>query len=185
MTPRPRKPRFSGGFKTFTVSVSTNREKGTDSRLCVFSQGSRAKVIEYLWLKWIWDELSKDEMKLVYASSEFLTGVKQAALRAVFITGKRKVREKLLSSPIKEEISKTRYQGFKRLDIEIYEFQRSLPKVPKFSGYVRNASSVGSKRSSGGTSVDLSPLDIIEDDYNFESFNWYTFLTVGDNRVES
>jgi hypothetical protein len=150
----------------------------------VYSQGSRAKVVEYLWLKYLWDELSKKEMELFLLLPETLNSeIKISALRAVLLLGKRVVRERLINFPAyldeKERPSRERYQGFKRLDVEIYDFIRNLPKVPKFSGWVRSSSSVGSKRSSRGPSF-LEPLAIIENDYENNKFDWYNYLTVGD-----
>jgi len=183
-TARPGFPRFGGPFKTFSVSVSTNREKGTDSRLLVYSQGSRAVVSEYLWLKFLWDELSRKEMELFLSLPETLKSeIKISALRAVLLLGKRVVRERLINFPAylteKENPSRKRYLGYKRLDVEIYDLTRSLPKVPKFSGWVRSSSSVGSKRSSRGPSF-LEPLAIQENDYEDIKFDWYNYLTVGD-----
>jgi hypothetical protein len=182
MTARPGVPRFSGGFKTFTVSVSSNREKGTEDRLRVFSQGSRAKVCEYLWLKFLWDELTKDEMRLFILLPETLNSeVKVSALRAILILPKREIREKIIKSSQYPGKSPTRerYLGYKRLDVEISRLTRSLPKVPKFSGWVRSSSGVGSKHTSRGPSF-LEPLAIIENDYIDITFDWYSYLTVGD-----
>lgn len=182
MKARPGKPRFKGGFKTFSISISTNREKGTDSRLRVYSQGSRAVVVEYLWLKYLWDELSKDEWRLFYNLSELIDDdIKISALRAIMIVGKKKVRERLnnmLSHLQMKTFPRERYLGYKRLDVEIQEESRSLPKVPKFSGWIRSASAVGTKSSRGPSH--LEPLAIHYDDYSDVKFDWYSFLTVGD-----
>lgn len=180
---RTGKPSFGGPFKTFSVSVSTNREKGTESRLLVYSQGSRTKVVEYLWLKYLWDELSKQEMLLFLTLPETLNSeIKVSALRAVLINGRKVTRTRLNRILIflkREPYSRERYLGYKRLDVEIHEISRSLPRVPKFSGWVRSSSSVGSKRSNQGPIL-LEPLAIDRYDYNNETFDWYTFLTVGD-----
>lgn len=182
MKARPGIPRFSGGFKTFSISISTNREKGTDSRLRVYSQGSRAVVARYLWLKYLWDELSRDEWRLFYNMSELIDDdIKVSALRAIMIVGKRKVRDRLNNMLLHlkmETFTREQYQGYKRLDVEIREESRSLPKVPKFSGWIRSASAVGSKSSRGPSH--LEPLAIQLDDYSDVKFDWYSFLTVGD-----
>jgi len=182
MTTRPGIPRFHGPFKTFQVTISNNREKGTESRLLVYSQGSRAKVVEFLWLKYLWDELSKEEWKLFITLPETLnSNQKFGALRASMLIGKKKVRERLNNYPfhkLGELPSRIRYQGFKRLNVEIQEITRSLPKVPKFSGWIRSSSKVGSKRSRGPSY--LEPLAIIENDYENNEFDWYHYLTVGE-----
>lgn len=177
---RPSKPKFKGGFSSYSISTSINRETRVESRLHVFSQGSRAKVHRYLFLKFLWDELTRDEYELFIQMSETLNSeVIIGALRATLLIGKKKVRQRILSHSIEgKNFSREVYNGYRRLDIEIHEYQRSLPKTTKFSGWVRSSSQVGSKNSRGSSF--LEPLDIHEEDYMFEIFDWYTFLTVGD-----
>jgi hypothetical protein len=182
MVTRPGIPRFSGGFKTFSVAVSSNRENGTEDRLRVYSQGSRAKIVKYLWLKFLWDSLSQLEMELFILMPETLNDeIKVSALRAVLILPKRVIRQRIIKCPFLPGKPPTResYLGYKRLDVEILRFRRSLPKVPKFSGWVRSNSRVGSKRTSRGPSF-LEPLATIENDYIDITFDWYSYLTVGD-----
>lgn len=185
MTARPGLPRFRGPFKSFSVSVQTNRETGIDSRLLVYSQGSRAKVVQYLWLKCLWDELSREEMELFLILPEILNSeMKFGALRASLSIGKKKVRQKLVEAPFltdKERPHRLSYLGFKRLDVEIYGFTRKLPRVPKFSGWVKSSSAVGSKRSGGPSFLD--PLAVIENDYVDSKFDWYLYLTVDDQSL--
>lgn len=187
MTERPGFPRFKGPYKTFSVAISTNREHGTESRLLVYSQGSRAKVIKYLWLKFLWDELSRQEMKLFLYLSEVLNNpLKYAALRATILKGKKQVRERIENCPFLPEEDKPlriNYQGIRCLNVEIYEFERRLPKVPKYSGWIKSSSSKGSKRSRGSSFLD--PLAIIENDYEDIVFDWYSYLTVGDKETFS
>jgi len=183
MTARPGIPRFGGPFKSFSVMRSTNRETGVENRLLVYSQGSRAKVVEYLWLKLLWDELTKKEFELFLTFPETLNSeIKIAFLRTLLLQGKKVTRERLNTAQNLlglQVSSRERYQGFKRLDVEINEFTRRLPRVPKFSGWVRSLSAIGSKKSSRGPSY-LEPLAIIENDYEDEKFSWYETLTVGD-----
>jgi len=179
----PRKPRFPGRFKTFSVSEFTDREKGIDSRLLVFSQGSRAKVVEYLWLKFLWDELSKQEFRLFLTLPEVLNSeIKMNALKAILLFPKKIIRkrlnkfEKLLSLKIS---SKERYHGFRsRLDVEIYEIKRKLHRSPKYSGYCRTPSAVGSKRrGASGIPEALTPPDY---EIKNDIVDWYHLLTVGE-----
>lgn len=181
MKARPRLPRFSGKFQTFTVSVSINREKRVEDRLCVFSQGSRTKVLEYLWLKHLWDELSRSEFKLLILSGSLNSDLKFDAMKAINLQGKKKTRERLQVLFPEGTYSRSRYQGFKRLDVEIYEFQRSLSKTPKFSGWIRSASAKGSKRTPGGSSF-LETLTSNEVWVEKKTINWLFLLTVDDTK---
>jgi hypothetical protein len=174
---RPSKPRFSGGFKTFSVSVSINREKRIEGRLFVFSQGSRTKVLEYLWLKYLWDELSRIEYKLLILSGILNSDVMFNSLKAINVQGKRITRERLNVLFPEGTYSRTRYLGFKRLDVEIYEYQRSLPRTPKFSGWIRSASAKGSKSQSGGSSY-LETLTNSEIWIEEKTIDWFALLTV-------
>jgi len=181
MTARLSYPSFKGSFKSFEVTVSTNYEHGIKSCIHVFSQGGRDKVVEYLWLKYLWDELSKLEYEFFITLPEVLNSeIKVAALRAVLVLGKRKTRKRLCENPFlkeRERPTRIRYQGFKRLDVELSRVERKLPKIPKYSGYVKSSSSVGSKRRPGDPSY-LEPLAIIENDYEDNVFDWYNYLTV-------
>lgn len=180
MTAGPGFPRFSGGFKTFRVGFSTNREKGTDDGLIVYSSGSRTVTHRYLWLKFLWDQLTKEEWNLFLAMPETLnSNLMYDTIRAMLILPKKKVRERLMEHPIsnEERYHRISYQGIKGLRLEIYKESRRLPKVPKFSGYVKSASAIGSKSRKGPSF--LEPLAINADDYTDFSFNWYSYLTVG------
>lgn len=182
MTARSGLPRFSGGFQSFSVSFNENRETGVDSRLFVYSQGSRPKVHIYLWLKLIWNELSKDEWLLFLAMPETFQFQEMIidSLRAINFQGKRKTRQRLIQSPQVPKMYKPdydRYRGFMRLNVEISYENRRLPKPPKFSGYIKSASAVGSKRSSGKSSyLDLMAINC--EDYNEIAFNWFSYLTI-------
>lgn len=183
MIARPSKPKFLGPFKSFSFAISTNRERRVESRVVVYSQGSRPKVIEYLWLKFLWDELSKREFRYFILLPEVLSDdLKSAALRARLILSKKTLRNRIIQCPfLEKKLKPTRlkYQGYKRLNVEFYEFERTLPKTPKFSGWVRNSSAVGSK-SPGGPSF-LEPLAINEVDYVDNVIDWYHYLTVGND----
>ena len=183
MTTRPRLPRFSGGFKSFSVLQSNDREKGTESRLHVYSQGSRPKVHKYLWLKMLWNELTKEEWALFYSMPETLNSeIIYSSLRAINFQGKRLTRNRLIASPLIPEEDKPtydRYRGFMRLKVEISRETRNLPKVAKFSGYIKSASAVGSKSPRKSSFLDLMAVN--EDDYMKIVFDWFTYLTIGEH----
>lgn len=123
------------------------------------------------------------EMELFLALPETLKSeMKFATLRAALSTKKTVLRKRLSECPFldeKDRPTRDRYQGFKRLDVEISRFTRNLQKVPKFSGWIRSSSAVGSKRRPGGPSY-LEPLAISEYDYTDYVFDWFNYLTVGE-----
>jgi hypothetical protein len=142
-------------------------------------------VIEYLWLKFLWDELSHDEFQVVYHSSEFLKDERKfATMRAMLILPKKIVRKRLniLEGILGMKLSsRERYLGMKsRLDVEIHKGLGRLPKVRKYSGYCKTPSSVGTKRGRG--SIDIEPDSLSPDEYEFENgtVDWYNLLSVGE-----
>lgn len=183
MTTRSGIPRFAGGFKTFSVSQFNDREKGTESRLFVYSQGSRPKVHKFLWLKLLWNELNKQEWELFLSMPETLNSeMIYSSLRAINFQGKRITRRRLIEAPFVDEKDKPtydRYRGFMRLKVEISREIRSLPKVPKFSGYIKSASAVGTKTSRKSSFLDL--MIVNEEDYKLDIvFDWFSYLTIGE-----
>lgn len=173
-------PRFSGSFKTFSVALNTNRETGTEDRLLVYSQGSRAKVVNYLWYKFLWDELTKTEFELFLSLPETInSNLKHGALRATMLKGKKETRNRLVNCPFlaeEERPTRDRYRGYKRIDVEIHRITRKLPKVPKFKGWIKSLSRKGKGRPLGPSY--LEPTVIIENDYEDIVFDWYNYLTV-------
>lgn len=176
-------PKFHGPFKTFKVGLNTNREKGTQDNFVVYSQGSRHAVQNYLWLKYLWDELTKEEFALFLTMPETLKSeIKFATLRAALLIGKKEIRTRLINCAFlneKERPYRLRYQGIKGLDVEIQRESRKLPKVPKFSGWIKSSSAVG-RKSSKKSPVFTEPLAIIDNDYETIVFDWYYYLTVGE-----
>lgn len=182
MDTRPGIPRFKGSFQTFRVIFNTNRETGLEESLFVFSQGARIKVHRYLWLKFLWNELTKDEWLLFISMPETLNSdIYYNALRAINKVGKKKVRNRLITTPYiedRDKPTKDRYRGYRCIDVEIFYDRRRLPKVPKFSGYVKSSSQVGSKRPQKSSFLDL--IIPTGEDYSERIFDWFTYLTVGE-----
>ncbi len=178
----PRFPKFKGKFKTFSLALNTNRETGLEQRLRVFSQGSRATVFEYLWLTWLGGTLSDSEFELFLVLPETLNNeMIYNAIKASYSVDKRHIRERLITFPFrnpKDTPSYQKYQGIRKsIVVETYKFSRSLPKVPKFSGWIKSSSQVGSKRPSGSSFLEPPTLHWI--DYTVTKFDWYFYLTVG------
>jgi hypothetical protein len=101
-------------------------------------------------------------------------------LQAILTYPKKLIRERLNTfeklTGVKQT-SRNSYQGMKRMRLEIFQIERKLPKVPKYSGYVKTPSSVGSKSSS---KVRL-PEPTSEPEYYLDKeFDWFHILTVGE-----
>lgn len=173
-----RTPNFKGKFFTTQVTLFTNREKGLKDVLLVFSSGKREAVREYLWLKFLWSQLSSDEYLLFLATLSNKEEKKWAFLRLLTTKSKKLLRRRLIHIETllgEKDSSKSRLEGYYRLRIEIRKEVRRLPKVPKFSGYIKSPSAVGTKslvRRSLDEMVGNTP-----DDYE-DKITWYYLLSV-------
>ena len=173
-------PNFKGPFFTWKVDLNINREKRISDVLVVYSSGKRHKVHRFLWLKLVWDELSEEEFVLFLSMPETLNDDKMVGfLRARLDIPKRELRQRLnkIENYFGEEISdRNQYRGLMRLRIDLQKRTMRLPKTAKFSGYVRNISSLGkgSKRSQG------MPEPVADSFFSIESeTDWYLLLSVG------
>jgi DNA polymerase III delta prime subunit len=176
----PDKPKFNGRFYSWRVTLATQETKGTKDVLLVFSSGKREAVKEYLWLKFLWNQLSKEEFLLFIATLKESEEKKFAFLRRLNNYSKRELRERLnkLEGLIGDKISsKERLQGYYRLRIEIHKEIRRLPRTKKFTGWVRSASAIGSKKTTLVRRLD----EMVPPDWEFveeSSFDWYSLLDV-------
>jgi hypothetical protein len=172
-------PKFPGVFFSWRVILSTDHEKGKQDALFVFSSGKRETVLEYLWLKFLWDQLSGEEFTLFLMTLKDSDHKKWAFLKVLLLKDKKSLRRKLneieqhLQIPVS---SRERYQGYKRVRVEIQKETRRLPKPTKFSGYVRNISAIGSK-SRKTRFLETVTEQIYLDE---KQFDWELILTVGE-----
>lgn len=178
----PRFPGFPGKFKTFSVALNTNRETGSEERLLVYSKGSRASTSEFLWLKWLWGTLSKAEYELFIALPETIKeDMKYDALRASITIPMRQIRKRLIQypyHPLGKAPTYSRFLGLRKaIIVETNKYQRTLPKVPKFSGWIKSSSQLGSKRPRGSGLPE--PIHTQEENDASIKFDWYFYLTVG------
>ena len=176
-------PSFGGGFNRFKIRISTNQEKGTQDYFVVLSQGKRHVFSKYIWYKFMYDNLTKQEELIFYSLPEILNSeFKIQALRACLRTGKKVIRKRIEELPLipdSERISYLTYQGLRgntQYDLSLREGK--LPKPPKFSGWIKSSSSKDRKSSPKGSVMD--PLNIILEDFVEEkNFDWFLYLTVG------
>ena len=176
-------PRFSGSFFTWRATLSVDRNKGLQRNLLVFSSGKRAAITKFLWLKFLWNELTRTEFELFLMT---LTESKRdekkwAFLKALSLYPKKVLRKRLIAieALYGEDISsRDSYLGYLGMSIEIHLEIRRLPAVTKYSGYVRSPSSVGSKRKSSLSDI-LSEATQTDEIYIEENMNWYDLLSVG------
>jgi len=172
-------PKFSGPFHTWRQSLFTDREKGIETVLLVYSSGSREAVREYLWLKFLWNQLSQIERTLFLASLRDTEEKKWSTMKLMQIFPKKVIRRRLnnLEFLFGEKVSsKERLSGYYQLRIEIREETRRLPRPPKFSGYIKSPSAAGSKRQLVRQLLDEMVTG--EEYVDVEKVSWYKLLSV-------
>lgn len=139
-------PRFRGGFFTWRQTIFTDHENGVKAVFLVYSSGRREVVKRYLFLKLVWDQLTKIEFEL------FLTLLKDSDylywsfLKLLVFVPKKILRKNLVKNETKLGLplsDRESYRGYSRVNIEIQKEIRNLPKPPKFSGYIKSLSARG------------------------------------------
>lgn len=170
-----------GSIRTFKITVSTNRETRKDERFLLFSSGKIGTIIRALFGKWLWDELTEEEMTLFHA----LPGVLAdpcifACLRARALgIPKSKIRERLETVPFSVSFPSHRQYvsliGGLFLLVVRQEVNRS--KSQPYSGWARHHNDKGSLRSSMVET--FTPPEILEPTVSNEKLI-LDFLTTGE-----
>jgi len=170
-------------FRTFTWKSSNNlSDSKTETFWEIKSNFHKFKFIEYLKLKALSKELSLLEMRLLFDAPGVLTdNLYFDALRAWKTDVPKKVLWQRLAFiqrmlDLKEYSPNLYYTYEGTLRYEISELRSSIRKVVKYSGYVRNSSQVGSKRSSN---IFKPEPERFEWNTNVE-IDYFLFLTVGE-----
>jgi hypothetical protein len=161
-------PRFKGRFFTWRSTTFVDQENRSKENFLVYSSGKREAVFKHLWLKLVWDQLTRIEFELfvsmlgekdvkIWSFLELLLNIPKILLRQNLLKAE---------SIYGEEIStRERYIGSKRICIEIQREIRRLPKTKKFSGYIRSLASRG-KSQLGEGRIELPSTnfpDFVED----------------------
>jgi len=174
----PVKPRFKGAFHQFEALIFEDREKGLKEVFLVFSSGKREATLKYLWHKLVWDELTKDEFALFLLTLKDEDDKKWAFLKALLSKSKKSLRKRLnlVETLVGDQTtSQLSYQGLKGMRIEIHKRTRKLPKVPKYSGYVRSIASLGKGNPRSSSFLEA----IVDTPYEDEvRIDWYSMLSV-------
>lgn len=168
-------PKFSGRFFSWRCNLTSDHNSGLQEDFLVFSSGKRDTALNSLWLKFLWDQLSSEEFILFILTLRDSEEMKIAFIKASFKINKKELRERLIRIQSKLNIqvdSRARYNGSKSQRIEIQKIERKLPKPKKFSGYVRNISSLGTKSRKTRFLETIAYGGV----FGEEEFDWYLAL---------
>lgn len=169
----------SKGFHEFIVSSNTPSPKLGESVVYWYaiSSGKRTTLFKFLFLKWLWDELTSQEFLFLLNLPEFFSSKEFQPCLAAVARGvpKRTIRVRLNNF--------RKLQGLKPWSQEMYKSMKSLRYVlgevvlgtqpaKKFSGWVRHHKDHGSLR---GVLVEPTPSIFTES----VEFDLFMILSVG------
>lgn len=100
-------------------------------------------MLQYLFLKWLWDELTRVEIMFLLDTPEFHSDqYMQACFRSANMLGKVELRRRLelIHDLIKfpHPFDRKRYIGLKSLGVTILTSVTPLPPVQKYTGWARH-----------------------------------------------
>lgn len=171
-----------GGFRTYKITVSTNREKRLMERLLILSSGRLVSFERLLYGKWLWDELTSVELDLFLALPSTLTNPLTIACLRARAQGvpKKLIRERLGKFPTELPFpSRLQYISLSRMFVTVERQELSLPKVRKYSGYSRHHNDKGSINPYSLEDNFNPPEAIIPSDFSREDLI-FDFLVTGE-----
>jgi len=171
----------SRGFHSFSwknTNLSSELTR-SESFWRVRSTFSKSKTVRFLRLKFFWGELSPEEQQLAFDSPGFLNDVEfnvMLALLAEQQTTREKIQQRVekalrligKKSHFRKELIR---QWENNIFLTAKESKRPIRPHKAYSGWVRNSSSVGSKRKSK-----FFIPDPISEDFDDATFDEYEFL---------
>jgi hypothetical protein len=173
-----------GPLTEIRIDVSIDRNTGLCRRYVLFSRGGRRVIINYLFGKLLWDELSVVERKLFLSLHECTRDrTIYLSLKAlVFGVPKSILRERLETLSklgLCSYVSRQQYLSIKGQTLAVlFEETFTLRKVPKYSGYTRHYKDQGSLGKPHEEFLN-SELDDLFDMKEFDDIV-FLFLTVGE-----
>lgn len=130
------------------ITVSTDLNRGTAERFLIFSSGKLGTIVRTLFGKWLWDELTKEELEFFLSSPGVMADPTIIACLRARSQGIPKVtiRERLGKIPFLVSFpSHSQYVSLKgQLFLLVIRQEVILSKVLKYSGYSRHHNDKGS-----------------------------------------
>lgn len=170
------------GFREW--SVSSNSAPSNDGGRVVWnviSSGRRSTLFHFLFLKWLYDELTKQELKYILDLPEFFTssGKELFACMKMLANGFSKSEIRTRLNGLRKLLglkphTAEKYRSMKQIKYFLIEVEFREPPAEKYSGWVRHQNDQGSLR------LSLIVLDSeINSSYLEEDENLYEVLSVG------
>lgn len=146
---------FKGPLFQFPVMISIDRNKSVLRRWICFSSGKRSTLVNYLFGKWLWDELTKKEQEIFLILPEITSDPAiYSCFRARVLGVPKNIIRKRLENLSKilsvKYISRQQYLSIKGRSKWFFKEETiSLRKTTKYSGYTKHykdKGSIGSQR---------------------------------------
>jgi len=172
---------FRGPMLRYPIVKSIDRQNGVVRRWIVLSSGRRSRLAQFLFGKWLWDELNRFENLVFWSLSEITSEQTIYLSLKAFAFGipKKLLRKRLEKARILfgiNSISRQQYLSLKgQLNCIFIEETITLRPTIKYSGYTKHykdKGTLGTEREYYLSEI-LSPCTI-EDEIIFQ------YLTVGD-----
>lgn len=142
----------------------------------------KGRFISYMKMKHLIEGLPEDEQQILFdfpgvlEDDLFVNALRAKQTGVSLKTLEEKFHQLFLMGITKEEFSSNLFYTLDgTITYQIYRIERAIGKVKKFSGYVRNSSSVGSKRAK---TTQPDPEHFVWT--NAVEYDYYSFFTVGD-----
>lgn len=142
----------SKGFLEFTVASTTSTSKNDEVvRWFVISSGKRSTLFRFLFLKWLWDELTSQEWRFVLNLPEFFSSKEFVACARALAAGtpKKEIRDRLNRYNTlvgSKPLSQSEYKSMYGMKYDLGEVVFTDRPAKKFSGWVRHHNDQGSLR---------------------------------------
>lgn len=137
-----------GGFRTYKIVVSTNLEKRLMERFLILSSGRLGTIVRTVFGKWLWDELTREELEFFLTLPNVLTDPTISACLRARARGipKDTIRRRLGKIPFLVSFpSHSQYLSLKgQLFLTVIRQEVILSKTQKYSGYSRHHNDKGS-----------------------------------------
>jgi len=173
---------FRGPLFHYPIMRSIDRNNGVIRRWVCFSNGKRPTLPQYLFGKWLWDELNSLENLIFYSLPEV---TKEPSIylslksRKTFGVPKKLLRERLIRGEFLglKGITRQQYLTLKgRVDYFFKEETISTRKTVKYSGYTKHYKDKGSLRK---TERDYYISEVVDPFVGVNEEILLEFLTVG------
>jgi len=171
----------TGGFHKVAIWCTV---QPTNSRLVarwsIISSGRLTAIRKFLFLKWLWDELSREEFSLFIDIPGVLSDPRTFACLKARADGlpKEIIRRRLLTA---EKLlglklsSRSSWEGIKRLHVSFFKIETTAPRVQKYTGWARH-------HNDQGTLPKVKPDGLTlpyEEHLDVNKF-WITLIVVGE-----